>query len=521
MNHDRIIVLDFGSQYSMLIARKVREANVYCEIVSHDIPAHRIRDMDPKGIILSGGPASVYQKGAPRCDPEVFRLGIPVLGICYGMQLMAMELGGTVTRAMKGEYGKADLFIDDDTDLFYGILDGGEMHGTPSTLCWMSHGDSVETVPPGFDVIAHTPNTSNAAIRNRALRLYGIQFHPEVVHTRRGNEILRNFLFRICGARPTWTPAAFVDYAVEKVRQQVGDGRAVIALSGGVDSSTAALLVQRAIGDRLTGIFVNNGLLRKGEPERVLSTFRDHFKLNVLYVDATKSFLSILRGVRDPEEKRRRIGHEFIRIFEEEAAKLGGVEFLVQGTLYPDVIESTAADTGPAARIKSHHNVGGLPEKMHLKLVEPLRYLFKDEVRKVGLELKLPEDMVWRQPFPGPGLAVRVIGTVTRERLDILREADAIVQEEIAGAGLIRHLWQSFAVLPVIRSVGVMGDERTYAYPIVLRAVTSEDGMTADWARLPYDLIERISNRIINEVPHVNRVVYDVSSKPPATIEWE
>ncbi|NPV81505.1 MAG: glutamine-hydrolyzing GMP synthase [Firmicutes bacterium] len=519
MDHDLVIILDFGSQYSMLIARKTRELGVYSEIVGHGISAEEIERRHPKGIILSGGPASVYQEGALRCDGRIFQLGIPLLGICYGMQLMAVETGGKVAPASRREYGKTRLYIDDASDLFAGFApENGE---SPSTICWMSHGDSVMTLPPGFEILAHTDNTPAAAMRNKSRCLWGIQFHPEVVHTERGMEILRNFLFKICDINPTWTPAAFVDESVKRIREQIGNGRAVVALSGGVDSSVAALLVHKAIKDRLTGIFVNNGLLRKGEPELVLSRLRDHFKLNVIYVDAEARFLSALKGVRDPEEKRRRIGHEFIRIFEEESGRLGDVEFLVQGTLYPDVIESTATDTGPAARIKSHHNVGGLPERMNLKLVEPLRYMFKDEVRRAALEIGLPEEMVWRHPFPGPGLAVRIIGPVTRSRLNILREADAIVEEEIRKAGLYRDLWQSFAVLPAIRSVGVMGDQRTYAYPIVIRAITSEDGMTADWARLPYDLIERISSRIISEVPHVNRVVYDVSSKPPATIEWE
>lgn len=509
-----VLILDFGSQYSMLIARKVRECNVYCEIVRHDISAGEVARLAPRGIILSGGPSSVYGDGAPGCDPGIFSLGIPVLGICYGMQLMARMLGGNVGRAERREYGKAELAIDDDSDLFAGL---GE-----STTCWMSHGDSVTAVPPGFTIIAHTHNTPVAAMRDGKRRLFGIQFHPEVAHTPRGKEILQNFLYRVCGCSPSWTAAAFVEESTRRIRDQVGgEGRAVCALSGGVDSSTAAVLVHRAIGQRLTCIFVNNGVLRKGEPERVLSTFRDHFKLDVIYVDARERFLATLRDVRDPEEKRKRIGHEFIRIFEEEARKLGNVEFLVQGTLYPDVIESMASDTGPAARIKSHHNVGGLPEDMELKLIEPLRYLFKDEVRIVARELGLPEEIVGRHPFPGPGLAVRVIGEVTRERLDILREADAIVEEEIRRAGLYDELWQAFAVLPSIRSVGVMGDERTYAYPVALRAVTSQDGMTADWARLPYDVLERISNRIINEVHGVNRVVYDISSKPPSTIEWE
>lgn len=497
----------------MLIARKVREAHVYCELVPHDISLEEILGYSPRGIILSGGPRSVYEEGAPGCDPRILSAGIPILGVCYGMQLMAINLGGRVERVPQREYGRAELFVDDPSLIFEGL--------DRELVCWMSHGDAVVEVPPGFRVIAHTSNTPVAAMRDDKGILFGIQFHPEVVHTPRGREILSNFLYRVCGCSPEWSSASFVEESVRGIRERVGHGRAVCALSGGVDSSTAAVLVHKAIGDALTCIFVNNGLLRKGEPERVISTFRDHFGIPLIYVDATRRFLGALEGVVNPEEKRKRIGREFIRVFEDEAAKLGDVEFLVQGTLYPDVIESTAKDTGPAARIKSHHNVGGLPEEMELKLIEPLRYLFKDEVREVARELGIPETITNRQPFPGPGLAVRIIGEVTEERLAILREAEAIVEEEVRRAGLYEKLWQSFAVLPAIRSVGVMGDERTYAYPIVFRAVVSEDGMTADWARLPYEVLERISSRIINEVAGVNRVVYDISSKPPATIEWE
>jgi GMP synthase (glutamine-hydrolysing) len=510
---DVITVIDFGSQYSRLIARRVRESNVYCEIIAHDTPWRRMAARNPKGFILSGGPASVYDRGAPRCAPEVFTSGIPVLGICYGMQLIALERGGRVAPATRREYGPAELHLLERKGLF---------HGMPNeTKVWMSHGDRVEELPPGFHPLAETSNSPVAAIGNDE-GIIGLQFHPEVVHTEHGKAIIANFVREVCGCPPSWTPDAFIGESVEAIRGRVGSGRVLCALSGGVDSAVAATLIARAIGKQLTCVFVDNGLLRKDEARQLLDVFDRHIRSTLIYVDATDRFLGRLKGVEDPEEKRRVIGDEFIRVFELEAAKLGRVHFLAQGTLYPDVIESTSHDTTTAAsRIKTHHNVGGLPEDMRFSLVEPLRYLFKDEVRKVGLELGLPESMVWRQPFPGPGLAVRVIGEVTRERLDVLREADAIVTSEVRSAGLYREIWQSFAVLTPLQSVGVMGEYRTYGYVVAIRGVTSEDAMTADWARLPYDLLARISNRIVNEIPAVNRVVYDISSKPPATIEWE
>jgi len=507
---ERIIVLDFGAQYSQLIARRVRECHVYAEIVPHNASIEKIKELAPSGIILSGGPSSVYEPGVPKCIPEVFELGIPVLGICYGMQLMAQMLGGQVAPGEKREYGKTDLDILDSADLFKGL--------SGTIVAWMSHGDSVKVMPPGFKAIARTPNTPIAAMACPARRLYGVQFHPEVAHTPDGKRILSNFLYEICKCKGLWTMESFIKHAVSAIRKQVGDGRVVCALSGGVDSSAVALLTHRAVGNRLTCIFVDHGLLRKDEAQIVQKTFRDHFSVNLIHVQAADRFLDKLRGVRDPEEKRNIIGEEFVRVFEEEAAKLGDVKFLAQGTIYPDVIES---GTQTAAKIKTHHNVAGLPAEMSLELVEPIRNLFKDEVRVLCHELGLPDSITWRQPFPGPGLAVRVIGEVTREKLEILREADAIVQEEIEKAGLYRRLWQSFAILLPVQSVGVMGDARTYAYPVVLRAVTSDDAMTADWARIPYDVLERISNRIVNEVRGINRVLYDISTKPPATIEWE
>jgi GMP synthase (glutamine-hydrolysing) len=507
-----VLVVDLGGQYSQLIARRVREARVYSELVGHRLSAAQIAARNPLAIVLSGGPASVYAEGAPEVDQAIFSLGIPTLGICYGMQLMARDLGGAVERTGASEFGKAELEATD-SDLFHDL--------PQEQTVWMSHGDSVTAPPTGAEVTASSPNTPIAAFEDRERRLYGVQFHPEVVHTPHGQDILKNFLYEIAGAPPTWTPAAVIEEQVERIRATVGAERVLCALSGGVDSAVAALLVHKAVGDQLTCVFVDHGLLRENEAEQVVETFSGNFHVPLVHVQAQRRFLGRLAGVSDPEEKRKIVGEEFIRVFEEEARKLGDVRFLVQGTLYSDVIESGGAEDGVAAKIKSHHNVGGLPADMRMELVEPLRLLFKDEVRRVGAELGLPERMVWRQPFPGPGLAIRIVGEVTEERLAILRRADAILLEEIRRADLYRDLWQSFAVLPAIRSVGVQGDERTYAYPVVIRAVTSEDAMTADWARLPYEVLEAVSSRIINEIPGVNRVVYDVSSKPPATIEWE
>ncbi len=508
-----ILVLDFGSQYNQLIARRIRENKVFSRIVPHNITVKDIKKINPKGLMLSGGPASVYAKNIPKPDSGIFEVGIPILGICYGMQAMAHILGGEVSKAGRREYGRAQLLIDDFEDLFYDL--------EKEITCWMSHGDYVSKMPSGFTQIAHTSNTRYAAIADKKGKLYDVQFHPEVAHTPKGNKIIANFLFRICKCKGTWSTKSFIDEAVTKIKETVGKGKVVCGLSGGVDSSVAAVLIHKAIGRQLNCIFINNGLLRKGEPEQVKRTFKKNFHINLHYVDAEARFLKKINGVTDREKKRKIIGHEFIRIFEEEARKIGGIEFLAQGTLYPDVIESRSAFGGPSSTIKTHHNVGGLPLTMKLKLVEPLRELFKDEVRQVGKEMGLSDEIIWRQPFPGPGLAIRIIGEVTKTRLKLLREVDAVVLDEIRKSDMCREVWQSFAVLLPVKTVGVMGDERTYENVIALRAVTSLDGMTADWAKLPYELLGKISNRIINEVKGVNRVVYDISSKPPSTIEWE
>ena len=508
---DSILVIDFGSQYSRLIARRIRESNVYCEIISHKSSWDDISKLNPKGVVLSGGPSSVYDESAPLCPLWVYESGLPVLGICYGMQVMVHQLGGTVSNSAKREYGHAILHQNATQEkLFNGL--GASMS------VWMSHGDRIDVLPPGFESKAFTDNSPIAVIGNNA-NLFGIQFHPEVVHTPQGKEILENFLFQVCEILPDWTPGNFVNETVEKIREQVGEGKVICALSGGVDSAVAATLVHKAVGDQLTCIFVNNGLMRKEEPERVQITFEKYMKVNFIFSESSERFIRKLKDVTDPESKRKIIGEEFINVFDEEANRLGEVDFLTQGTLYPDVIESS--DSSVSATIKTHHNVGGLPDHMKLKLIEPLRYLFKDEVRQVGLELGLSEEMVFRQPFPGPGLAIRILGEVTEEKLDILRAADWIVMDEIKANNLYQELWQTFAVLTGAKSVGVTGDFRTYGHVIAIRAVTSDDAMTADWARLPYDVLARISSRISNEVDNVSRVVFDITSKPPGTIEWE
>ncbi len=512
MHEENILVLDFGSQYTQLIARRIREKDVYSEMLPFNASLDDIKAFNPRGIVFSGGPSSVYGDGAPIPDKGILELGVPVLGICYGMQLMAHMLGGRVASTVTREYGRAELVLDGDSDLLWGVTD--------SSQAWMSHGDRIEELPSGFKAIAHTANAPFAAMSSPEKKLYALQFHPEVVHTAEGDRILDNFVFDICGCKPEWKMASVIDWAVGDISKKIGDKKVICALSGGVDSAVTALLVHKAVGDKLTCIFVDNGVLRKGEADKVLKTFREHFNIKLISVDAAERFLAKLKGVTDPEQKRKIIGNEFIAVFEEEAKQIEGVEFLAQGTLYPDVIESVSFK-GPSAVIKSHHNVGGLPEVMKLKLIEPLRELFKDEVRKVGAELGLSEEICWRHPFPGPGLAIRCLGEVTPERLEVLREADAIVLEEIKRAGLYRSLWQAFAVLLPVKTVGVMGDERTYENAVAVRAVTSQDAMTADWAKLPDEVLGSISNRLINEVKGVNRVVYDISSKPPGTIEWE
>ncbi len=510
---ETVVILDFGSQYTQLIGRRIRENKVFSRILPYNTSAEDLKAMAPKGIVLSGGPSSVYGKKVPMPDKNIFKLGIPILGVCYGMQLIAQIMGGKVKHNPEREYGKTELFIDNIRDLF--------MHLPGNITCWMSHGDMVAKLPPGFNVIAHTLNSPIAAMANPSRKIYGVQFHPEVTHTSKGDKILANFLFRVCGCVGRWTMQSFINESIVQIKKLVGDKKVVLGLSGGVDSSVCAILVNRAIGKNLKCIFIDNGLLRKDEAKQVEQTFRGMYHLNLVCVDKSKRFLDKLKGITDPEQKRKIIGEEFIRVFEEEAEKVKGVEFLSQGTLYPDVIESVSPVGGPSACIKSHHNVGGLPMHMKLKLIEPLRELFKDEVREIGRHLGLPDPIIYRQPFPGPGLSIRVIGEVTEDRLKILREVDRRLIEEIRAANLYSQVWQSFAVLLPIKSVGVMGDSRTYENVIAIRCVESQDGMTADWAKLSPELLERIAHRIINEVKGVNRVVYDISSKPPATIEWE
>jgi len=508
-----ILIIDFGSQYNQLIARRVRENNVYCQIEPPTISIAAIKNLRPEGIILSGGPASIYTKGSPRVDKGIFGMGIPILGICYGLQYMVDSLGGKVIGSTKREYGFAELNIKKQKGIFSGV--------TKKTQCWMSHGDSIGTLPAGFVITATTANTPVAATEDVKRNFYGLQFHPEVIHTKEGKKMLANFLFNICLCKKSWSMKSFVAHAVEEIRQQVGSQKVILGLSGGVDSSVAAVLLHRAIGKQLTCVFVDNGVLREGEAPRVIEMFKKNLQINLRFARSGKLFLKKLKGVTDPEKKRKIIGGTFIEVFDQEARKIKNVKFLAQGTLYPDLIESRSAFGGPSAVIKSHHNVGGLPKKMNLKLVEPLKHLFKDEVRLLGKELGLADDVVWRQPFPGPGLAIRIIGEVTPQRLSILRSADTILLEEIRANNLYYKLWQSFAVLLPLKSVGIMGDQRTYENILAIRAVTSDDAMTADWAQLPHDILARISNRIINEVRGVNRVVYDISSKPPSTIEWE
>ncbi len=510
---DKILILDFGSQYTQLIARRIREQSVYCEIHPFNYNIDKIKDFNPKGLILSGGPSSVYDTNSPFCDKEIFNLNIPILGICYGMQLMSHILGGKVEHSPKREYGRATINLKNNNSLFKNI-------NFSDIDVWMSHGDKVIETPKGFSTLASTNNCKFAAVADFTKNLYGVQFHPEVVHTANGQDILRNFIFSICDCQNNWNMKNFIDTKVEEIKEQVGDKNIICGLSGGVDSSVAGVLIHKAVGNKLKCIFVNNGVLRQNEAEKVIRIFRDSFKIDLIYVDAEERFLNKLKGITDPEEKRKIIGNEFINVFDEEANKIENVEYLAQGTLYPDVIESISFK-GPSATIKSHHNVGGLPEKMKLKLVEPFRELFKDEVRLVGQELEVPDEIVFRQPFPGPGLAIRVIGEVTKEKLEILRQADHIVVDEVKKAGLYKSIWQSFAVLLPVKTVGVMGDERTYENVCAVRMVESQDGMTADWVKVPYEVLGIISNRIINEVKGINRVVYDISSKPPGTIEWE